>query len=228
MIFGIIPCRMGSSRFYSKPLARIGGVLMAEMIYRNMVDCPWLDGVVVATEDWQINSRLSWDLPVVMTGRAECGSDRCYLAAKQLGLKSGIVINIQGDEPLVNHSHIKAVVDKFDPGVKVVQLVYKSDGPGDRDDVKVQVHGGKVYNYTRINGCTPDYYVATGVMGFRLGVLADFYRLGPSERERTEGIELLRCLDGGIDVHCAVGEPTIAVDRPEDIDKVEAALNGRL
>lgn len=229
MIFAVIPIRQASTRFKNKVIHPICGKPMFWHVYRNVVECPWVDGVCVAYPLDDAGIRLKCDeykVPHVCSYQDhECGTDRVYEAVRRLGVKRGVVINVQGDEPLLNHGHIKALVDLFDePKVKVGTLVYQADS-GDDDDVKVQFDGtGRIFNFTRIDGSTPRYYKHIGVYGFKLGVLAEFVRLGPSEREKKEKIELLRCLDNGIPVHCAVCEPTVAVDRPEDIRKVEDRL----
>jgi 3-deoxy-manno-octulosonate cytidylyltransferase (CMP-KDO synthetase) len=221
---------MGSSRFYGKPLAEINGKPMVKHVYDAVVDCAWVDGVCVAAAEYHIiHSCFERSVPSVFTGVHATGTDRCYDAAQRLGIKRGIVLNVQGDEPLIQHHHIKAVVDLFDiPRVQVATLVYESDG-GDKDDVKVQFDStGKIFNFTRLGGYTPKYYHNIGIMGFRLGVLADFARLGQSEREKQENIELMRCLDNNIPVHCAITDtPTIGVDRKGDIKRVEDEINRR-
>ena len=232
MNFAIIPCRMGSKRFYGKPLALINDESMVAHVYGAICSCLWIDGVVVAVEECHEDDSadigdecLVCRIPVVGTWRHPTGSDRCFEAAQRMGIKRGVIINVQGDEPLITHGHIRQLVGLFDnPKVQVGTLVYGSGG-GNYDDVDVQFDNtGRILDFSRTDdGYT---YTSIGIIGFRLEVLADFARLGQSEREKTEGIELLRCLDNNIPVHCAVSEfPTIAVDRPEDIAKVEAVLN---
>ena len=230
MFFGIIPARMESTRFYGKPMYLINGVPMIRRVYDGVYGS--LDGVVAAVDKDLTLAQICVfnEIPTcVVFGDVPTGTDRCYLAAKMLGLSSGVVVNIQGDEPLITRQHMWDLMNLFDdPKVGVGTLVYEAEDCGTEDDVKVQFDGtGKIYNFTRIDGSTPKYYKHIGVIGFRLGVLADFYRLGVSEREKKEHIELLRCLDNGISVHCRVSTPTIAVDRPEDIKRVEACLKTR-
>ena len=126
MTFAIIPCRMGSKRFYGKPLEEIKEMPMYWGVYRSVVECELVDGVVVATEDFLIaKDCLSEHVPCVATSSARTGTDRCAEAAKNLGLKTGIVLNVQGDEPMIRSSHIRQVLSMFDdyPKTEVATLV---------------------------------------------------------------------------------------------------------
>jgi len=232
MTIAIIPARMGSSRFWGKPLKMINGVAMVHRVYDAVVGCPWVDAVVVAHDGGSIGEYcLSEGLPNVLTGMCETGTDRVYEACLKLGVKRGIVLNIQGDEPLIRHSHICELLNLFHENVDchVGTLVYKKYPDGavdtDSDDVKVQFDStGRAFNFTRLSAGRG--YVSIGIMGFTLGALSEFHRLGKSEIEGVENIELMRLVGERFPVHCKVTDkPTIGVDRPGDIKKVEDFLN---
>lgn len=231
MIVGMIPARMESTRFPGKPLAKIDRIPMLARVFRAVKWSNHVDFTIAAVNnDSDLTGYCRFNgIPMVVTGEAATGTDRCYYAAKMLGIQRGVVINIQADEPLITAGHIFGVVRMFDnPKVKVATLVYESVSAGDKDDVKVQFDStGRIFNFTRIDGHTPTYFKQIGIMGFRVDVLSEFNRLGQSEREKRESVELLRCLDGGIDVYCRVLEPTVAVDRPDDVAKVMAEIQAR-
>ena len=234
MIFAIIPCRMGSERFPGKPLAEISGVPMYWHVYHAVRECPWVDGVVVATEDSEIIRNCAVRcVPVVSSSKGvwQTGSDRVAAAAMRLGIKSGLILNVQGDEPLITRGHIKTLIDLFDdPKVQVGTLVRKLsfEEAKNEDVVKVVLDGTmRVSRFNRIMPVPGVYYGSVGIMGYRVGALADFARMNQSKWEKHENIELQRLIDNDYPVHCAVTDvPTIGVDRPEDIKRVEEVLNG--
>ena len=235
MAFAIIPCRMGSERFYGKPLALINGIPMYWHVYNTVKKCLFVSGVVVATEDWEIVKDCTRrNVPCVgsLKGIWPTGSDRVFQASRKLGIKSGLVFNVQGDEPLITHGHIKELIDLFDdPAVMVGTLVRKlnHDEARDEDVVKAQFDGTmRIFNFSRIMPEPGVYYGSIGIMGFRVGALADFARMEQSKWEKHENIELQRLIDNDYPVHCAVTDvPTIGVDRIEDIKKVEEVLNAQ-
>jgi 3-deoxy-manno-octulosonate cytidylyltransferase (CMP-KDO synthetase) len=223
---------MGSERFYGKPLAGIHGVPMYWHVYRTVRDCPWVGGVVVATEDWEIVKDCTRRcVPCVSSfkGVHPTGSDRVYAASKRMGITRGVILNIQGDEPLITHSHIRDLVYLFDdPAVQVGTLARKLDydEAKSEDVVKVCFDGTmRIFKFSRVMPEPGNYYGSVGIMGFRAGALAEFARMDQSKWELHENIELQRCIDNNMPVHCAVTDvATIGVDRPDDIAKVEAVL----
>jgi 3-deoxy-manno-octulosonate cytidylyltransferase (CMP-KDO synthetase) len=220
---------MASKRFPRKFIQTINGKPMFWHVYNNVVNSPWLDGVCAGFPLKDIGIRLDADrfgVPYVVTYEDHTtGTDRAYEVVKRLGMGRGVVVNIQADEPLITHKHVAQVVSMMqNPTVQVSTLVYESDA-GDANDVKVQFDStGSIYNFTRLDSATPRYYTQIGIMAFRVGVLADFAKLGPSEREKQEKIELLRCLDNDIPVHVEVAAPTISVDVPDDLERVKRNL----
>jgi 3-deoxy-manno-octulosonate cytidylyltransferase (CMP-KDO synthetase) len=228
---------MGSERFPGKPLAKIrqgpgrASKTMVTMVYDAVVDCPWIDGVCLALEGWKQPElrRGCLTMPTISTHRHPTGSDRVYEASRRMGITRGVILNIQGDEPLITHGHIKTLVDLFDdPTVQVGTLVRKLDydEAKSEDVVKVQFDGTmRIFKFSRVMPEPGNYYGSVGIMGFRAGALAEFARMGQSKWEKHENIELQRCIDNNMPVHCAVTDvATIGVDRPDDIAKVEAVL----
>ena len=125
----IIPSRYGSSRFNGKPLAEICGQPMIQWVYQRASQADCVDAVYVATDDQRIADAVgSFNGRVVMT-TSDCrsGSDRVAEAAKLLGLSMhDVVINIQGDQPLVDPRCFDALVQPFqdDPAVKMSTLAF--------------------------------------------------------------------------------------------------------
>jgi 3-deoxy-manno-octulosonate cytidylyltransferase (CMP-KDO synthetase) len=231
MVIAVIPCRMSSTRFYGKPLARIAGQYMVKRVFLAMRDCPWVDLAVVAAEDQVIVDKLaeSW-IPAVKTPPVATGSDRVYELVKRMGVQRGVILNVQGDEPLIRSWHVRELLSIFDddPSVGVATLVYRMPyvEAKSSDVVKVSFDGGmRIFNLSRVLPPTNTYYAQVGIMGFRADRLAEFGSLEQSYWEKHEGIELLRFLDNKIPVHCVVTKrPTIGVDRLDDIKRVEEQL----
>jgi 3-deoxy-manno-octulosonate cytidylyltransferase (CMP-KDO synthetase) len=226
---------MDSTRFYGKPLEKINGTMMVEHVYRAVVGCPWVDGVCVATEDYEIVMECYMqEVPCICTDEHVTGSDRVFEATQQLGIKRGIILNVQGDEPLIQHEHIRTLLGLFEDNseVQVGTLVRQlsMEECKSNDVVKVRFDGGgRVYAFHReapLNAGS--YYGSIGLMGYKIGSLADFARLPQSDQEKSKNIELQRLIDNNIPVHCAISDiPTIGVDRKEDIARVEDEINRR-
>src|SRR3989338_4195729 len=150
-IIGIIPARMGSSRFPGKPLARINGLTMVEHVYNRSKMARCLDDVYVATCDEEIKREVEdFGGKVVMTKAShDRASDRVAEAMlkieKQLKASIDIVVMIQGDEPMVFPQMIEAAVRPLikDKDIKVVNLMAESttpQGENDFNEIKVVVN----------------------------------------------------------------------------------------
>jgi len=232
--FAIIPCRMDSERFWGKPRAEINDKAMLRHVYDAVVEHKYIDGVAIAFDikDLLIESECCVNfIPAVATGNHPTGSDRVFEASQKLGINRGIIVNVQGDEPLIQHTHISSLLSLFDdPQVRVGTIAYRAtdEQAQSKDCVKVIFDGTmKVFKFART--VEPgQYYINVGIYAYRLGALSEFARTGPTENEKALNVEAQRFLDIGIPVHVAITDvPTIGVDRPEDIAKVEAALKRR-
>jgi len=237
-VVAIIPARFRSSRFPGKPLVPILGVPMIIRVFRRVAEVLPASNIVVATDDERIRGVCTdAGVSVIMTPE-DCltGTDRVWQAARCLDAVT--IINVQGDEPLVKGDDILAVVrekqtypdhvingmcsihDRKDiesPNVpKVVvnecnELVYMSREP--IPHVKSSV---RETTYRR----------QVCIYGFTRGQLQAFAEHGrKSTLEEPEDIEILRFLDLGILVRMVeVSKASVAVDIPEDVQRVEQLL----
>ena len=231
MNFAVIPVRMASTRFPGKFVYNICGIPMLTRVYNAVVTHPMLDGVCVAHPkfDRAIDSVCAVDaIPHVGTLKNHpTGSDRVFEACQRLGIKRGIIVNVQGDEPLIAHTHISQILGMFsDPKVQVATLARKvAHGEGDDSDcVKVRFDGTmRVFDFTRSFGD----YVCMGLMAYRFFALADFARAFQADAEKRKSVELQRCLDLDIPVHVGITTvATVGVDREEHAKRVEKILEG--
>ena len=236
--YGIIPARYQSARFPGKPLAEIAGRPMIWHVFDQARQCPELSSVVLATDDDRIRSVAEkYEIPVVMT-RADhpSGTDRVREAARKMDLPAdAVVINIQGDEPVLEPAMLTELVRPFSkPEVQVTTLARKINAreAASSDIVKVvfTLNGTALY-FSRLpipyhrDGQKDKFYGHIGLYAFRMPALEKFVALDQSRLEVTEKLEQLRLLENNIPLHIVLTEhQSIGVDRPEDIETVSKII----
>jgi len=223
---GIIPARWGSTRFPGKPLYPIAGKPKK------------LDSVIIATDDLRIaNAAFDWGAEVALTSsRHQSGTDRVAEVAR-IGKEFGYVINIQGDEPLVDPRLIDRLIEKLrsDRKIDIVTAAHSFEDAAEASSphqvkVVVDLRGRALYfSRTAIpyphNVSQIKYLRHQGIYGFRRETLLQFVKWKPTLLERAESLEQLRALENGVSVHVLVtkdGSP--GVDTPEDAIALERKL----
>lgn len=244
----IIPSRYASVRLPKKPLALIAGVSLVERVYRQCSTCSAATRVVVATDHPEIEAAVrAFGGEVVMTS-PDCasGTDRIEEAARALGVTDEIVINVQGDEPLITPIVIESVIrvlqnDASAQVATAVSVLAKAEDLASPNAVKavLSADGTALYfsraaiPFNRDIGATSvlewtrhtTYYKHIGIYGYRMPALAKFVALGEGNLERTERLEQLRFLEAGISIKTTlVDYDSVAVDTAEDIRTVELIL----
>lgn len=236
---GIIPARYGSTRLPGKMLADVGGVPLVCAVLDAARRAARLDGVVVATDDRRVLKAVeAHGGQAVLTSPAhQSGSDRVAEAAS--GMDCGIVVNIQGDEPLMRGEAIDAAVEALfaDPSLNAVTLATPFASPGDADDpnmVKVvrDLRGDALYfSRSRIPyardaaGGRGPALKHIGLYAYRREFLIAFTRWAPTALERIERLEQLRILEHGERLHVleTPWDP-VSVDTPEDLERVRRVI----
>src|SRR4029453_13009490 len=130
----VIPARLGSKRFPRKVLARDTGKYLRQHVYERVVRCPGVDRAVIATDSREVfDACRSFGAEVAMTSPDHVsGTDRVAEVAR--GLQHDVVINVQGDEPLIQHADIAMLAGLFESGAVMTTLVARrSDPEGFRD-----------------------------------------------------------------------------------------------
>ncbi len=233
-VVGIIPARMGSSRFPGKPLAAIRGMSMIEHVYRRSLLSRCLDEVFVATCDEEIRRAVEeFGGRVLMTSHrhTRC-TDRVAEAAGEV--EADIVANIQGDEPLLNPEMVDQVVEPLLADRQVlcttiiVEISRKSEET-DRNVVKaVRSLDGNVLYFsreripTRQMGGTAPLFKQVGILAFTRHFLLKFDSLPETPLEQVESVDLMRALEHGYPVRGVLSNlESMGVDTPEDLARAE-------
>nr|WP_024837328.1 3-deoxy-manno-octulosonate cytidylyltransferase [Clostridium sp. 12(A)] len=237
--YAIIPSRYQSSRFPGKPLALISGKPMIQWVYENVSKVTQLDGVYVATDDQRIFVTVeSFGGKALMTSSAHaCGTDRLAECADILQLNDeDIVLNIQGDEPLIRPEMVMDLISTFDSeSVYMGTLKKKIEEEEELNNpnvVKVitDVNGDAIYfsrhtlPYER-DGKRRTHYKHIGAYGYKKWFLVKFSELDKTELELSESLEQLRAIENGYKVRVKETKwQTVGVDAPEQIALVEKEL----
>ena len=231
---GIIPARYQSSRFPGKPLAQILGKPMFWHVYDRASKCPEITRIVLATDDSRIfSAAVKMNVPVVMTSYDHpSGTDRVLEAAEKLAMSDNpIVVNIQGDEPLLAPEMLTELLEPFrSEKTQVTTLARKIDAIEalNPDVVKVVAsQSGRALYFSRSRipfqrDEQPCAFLGhIGLYAFRLQTLKRFVAAGPGKLEQTEKLEQLRLLENDIPIEVVLTQHnSIGVDRPEDIHTV--------
>ncbi len=242
-IIGIIPARFASTRFPGKPLALIAGKPLIRHVVEQCQKARHLSEVVVATDDERIFAETKRFCRVEMT-RADhpSGSDRIAEVARRISCDA--VVNVQGDEPLMNPMVIDKVAEALErnemsTAATPIKQAAEYDNP---NVVKVVVNtaGAALYfsrrtiPYLREAASRPEpeqlaafpFLKHLGIYGFRRETLLRLVTLPVSPLENAEKLEQLRALENGL--HIAVVQvdyDSVGVDAPEDVRRVEAILS---
>ncbi|MBR4679139.1 MAG: 3-deoxy-manno-octulosonate cytidylyltransferase [Bacteroidales bacterium] len=246
-VLGIIPARFQSSRFPGKPLAMIGSKAMIQRVYEQASKA--FDDVAVATDDDRIFQKvISFNGKAVMTSEShQSGTDRTAEAALtyQLNTKKtfDVVVNIQGDEPFIRPQQLQQLAATFeDPSVQIATLVKKIETEEElfnENAVKVvkNAQNGALY-FSRfpipfMRGADKKdwvkkhtYFKHIGVYAYRYSVLQEITKLPQSSLELSEKLEQNRWLENGYKIKVSETDfQSLAVDTPEDLEKIIATMN---
>lgn len=256
---GVIPARYASTRFPGKPLASLGPRTMIEQVWRGASSSRRIERVVVATEDERIVAACrEFGGETVRTSPSHpSGTDRVAEVLERLEEPFDVVVNIQGDEPLVTGSSLDGLVEALDasPSADIATLREPLDDADDLFDphvVKVVIDdAGRALYFSRAPipyhrgeapvldadfrdalarrpGGLAGYHKHQGIYAYRTGVLRAVTRLPPSPLELDEGLEQLRALGAGYSIVVVPSDfRSIAVDTPADLERVKRRLSIR-
>ena len=241
----IIPARYASTRFPGKPLALLGNKPVIQHVYEQASSV--LSDVWVATDDDRIREAVEkFGGRVVMT-RADhkSGTDRIEEAAEKTGTQADVVINIQGDEPFVQPSQIKTLMQLFDNAdtqigtlgkhFENIEAVNNPNSP----KIVTDKQGFALY-FSRsvipyIRGAQDNEWLShfpflkhLGLYAYRREVLHEITQLPQSSLEIAESLEQLRWLENGYRIRVGLTDvETVGIDTPEDLQRAEEFLKSR-
>lgn len=238
---GIIPARYGSTRFEAKVLADIAGKPMIRHVWERASQSRLLDDLVIACDDERILKKAEgFGAKAILTAKTHAsGSDRLAEAAGIMKLASDdIIVNIQGDEPMIEPSVIDALAQALadDESCSMATVVKVIDNPADIQNPNIvkavlDNNGCALYfsraaiPYNRDGKGKETYYKHLGLYSYRKDFLLTFTRMPKSRLEETEQLEQLRVLEAGYKIKTVETDvDTIAVDTAEDWERVKKIL----
>jgi 3-deoxy-manno-octulosonate cytidylyltransferase (CMP-KDO synthetase) len=239
-VIAIIPARYHATRLPGKALADIGGHPMIEHVYRRTAAASSVSSVLVATDDERILEAVRGFGGVACLTSADHHSGTDRLAEVAAELASDIVVNVQGDEPLIEPSMIDEAIEPLlaDPMVVMSTLRRRIEdehellNPNvtkvvvDRDGYALYFSRAPI-PFRREGHPAARAWRHVGLYVYRRDCLLQIAALPPSELERSEGLEQLRALEHGIRILAVeTRHDSIGVDTPEDLDRVRRLMAG--
>jgi 3-deoxy-manno-octulosonate cytidylyltransferase (CMP-KDO synthetase) len=243
-VIGIIPIRYGSTRLPAKALVNILGKTLIQRTYENARRCPLFTSLVVATDDQRIYDHVkNFGGDVVMTS-TECatGTDRLAETVRNNRCFDDvdIVVNIQGDEPVLDLGIIQQVIEILlqDPqavmSTAITRLTSEEEAKNPSvNKCVIDKHGNALYFSRSLipGGKQLDYregiayYKHIGIYGYRREFLLIYASLPATPLQKAEDLEQLKVLEHGYRIKTAIVEGLcMGVDTPEDIKKIEQLL----
>ena len=247
---GIIPARWASTRFPGKPLHLIAGKPLLQHVWERCRQAATLDSIIIATDDMRIaNAAFDWGAEVALTSPShDSGTDRIAEVARK-ARQFAYIVNIQGDEPLIESNLIDKFVQRLDSDrtIKIITAAHpfkSAEEAASPHQVKVVVDlSGRALYFSRVAipfsrsggsqprrlsglGNRPSLFLRhQGIYAFRRDTLLRFVKWKPSPLERAEALEQLRALENGVKVHVLVTKHGSAgVDTPQDAKALEQKL----
>jgi 3-deoxy-manno-octulosonate cytidylyltransferase (CMP-KDO synthetase) len=233
-ILGVIPARLASTRFPAKVLAPIGAKPMLQHVYERASMARYISSTIIATDDEQVYEvAKSFGAAVRMTRRDHAsGTDRVAEVAS--AEDSGIIVNIQGDEPLIDPDAIDIAILPLvhDSDLEMSTLKKRIEDPrevADPNVVKVVTdrHDNAIYfsrspiPYERDPGSRPVCFKHIGLYVYRRDFLLSYSALPVGPLETAERLEQLRALENGHPIRVVETEyESIGVDTPADLERV--------
>jgi 3-deoxy-manno-octulosonate cytidylyltransferase (CMP-KDO synthetase) len=247
-VIAVIPARWGSSRFPGKPLALINGKPMIQWVFEQTSKAKSVSEVIVATDDSRILDTVNnfGGNAIMTSANHESGTDR--VAEVIRNKNCGIVVNVQGDEPLIPPANIDLVVQPLLEGipestVTLRILINSYDHLLDRNITKVVVSKSSLALYfskamipwdrddtiqnSSVDPLKPFWYKHIGLYAYRKNFLMEFGSLPTSGLEQIEKLEQLRILENGYNIKVVETHlDSIGVDCIEDLMVIEKRLAG--
>lgn len=230
---GVIPSRYASTRLEGKPLKDICGHTMVEWVYKRALKSK-LDNVVVATDDERIvNEVKSFGGNVILTRKDHINGTSRIAEVCETYTDYDVIVNIQGDEPLIEPDMINSIIDSFieDSTIPMSTLKYKLtdmaeiENPNavkvvtDKNDFAIYF-SRSVIPYPR-NLNMDNYYKHVGIYGYKRDFVMEYAKMASTPLELSESLEQLRVLENGYKIKVLeTPYKIIGVDTQEELERV--------
>lgn len=230
---GVIPSRYASTRLEGKPLKDICGHTMVEWVYKRALKSK-LDGVVVATDDERIVDEVkSFGGNVILTRKDHINGTSRIAEVCETYTDYDVIVNIQGDEPLIEPDMINSIIDSFveDNTIPMSTLKYKLtdmaeiENPNavkvvtDKNDFAIYF-SRSVIPYPR-NLNMDNYYKHVGIYGYKRDFVMEYAKMASTLLELSESLEQLRVLENGYKIKVLeTPYKIIGVDTQEELERV--------
>jgi 3-deoxy-manno-octulosonate cytidylyltransferase (CMP-KDO synthetase) len=244
----LIPARYASTRFPAKPLALLGGKPVIQRVYEQVAKV--VSSVAVATDDERIAEAVeSFGGRAIMTSPDhQSGTDRCWEAYQKVGEEYDVVINVQGDEPFIAESQLRAIMECFEDEKTDIATLVKPFSEADGIEALENPNSPKVVldkesraiYFSRsvipyLRGVEREdwlkqhtFYKHIGMYAFRSEVLREITSLPQSPLELAEKLEQLRWLENGYKIGVGISDvETVGIDTPEDLERAEEFLQAQ-
>ena len=234
MNIGIIPARLNSKRFPKKILMPLNGKPMVANTVERSLRAKNLDRVILAIDSEETKKALKdFDFEIIMTSKDHTsGTDRIAEVVQDIE-EANIIINIQGDEPMIDPKIIDSLINKLEsPSVEFATIISKNLSASDilnPNVVKAFINEREeIIEFKRnifdfqIGGA----YRHIGLYGYTRDTLMKFTNLPPSEDELSEKLEQLRAINNGIKIHALIEDyDSISIDTKQDLEILVGLLN---
>lgn len=231
----VIPARFGSTRLPGKPLADIAGKLMIQRVYERVTNAKKPEVFIVATDDQRVYDAVqSFGGTVVMTdANHPTGTDRLAEVAQQY-TDLDVIINVQGDEPMIDANLIDQLVELFESDdalqmatVATPLLEEEYDEPSAVKVILNKRNDAMYFSRSLIPYPRHDFVNTPlkhiGIYAYRRQFLLDYAKMEPTAAEQTESLEQLRALENGFAIRVITTDKRfVGVDTPEDLARVNA------
>ena len=240
-VITVIPARLGSYRFPTKPIEEIDGIPMLERVYYGAISSSYSDAVVVATPNQEIVDFCKDKGMEVYKSTTECkrGTERVHEAYKALMPDAEIIVNLQGDEPLIDGATLDLCIselykDKQAACLNMYKYASYEEALEDQNEVKVVTDLDGYAMYFSRNPLPAQWFgdkvfkckLEICVMPFWSWSINDFMTCPEGILEDIESVDMLRLLENGLKVKMIEAPIEMqSVDVPEDILKVEEIIN---
>jgi 3-deoxy-manno-octulosonate cytidylyltransferase (CMP-KDO synthetase) len=229
-VIAVIPARYGSSRFPGKPLSDIAGKPMIARIHEQVKACPDIDATIVATDSQEIfDAAVAFGAQAIMTS-PDCPSGTDRVAQAVGGMDAGAVVNIQGDQVVLDTKALAELVAELREGCPMATIATKlyEDEMNDPNCVKVvRAKNGLALYFSRSvipfvrNRGHYSLLKHIGLYGYSSEILREFTNLSPSPLELTESLEQLRALENGIPIKVIVAQGEFfEINTPQDRERL--------